>query len=205
MNAWNGTFYSLFVWITRFAYLQLLWLLFMLAGGIIFGFYPSTNAMFAIVRDWLRGKTDEPLFRSFASYFKREFWKSNRLGFIITAFVLLIVLDFVYFQMTGNTQLSWTKVPLFAFMLLFLLFLLYLFPSFAHFDLSVRQLLKQTLLIMLVKPFHSMLMLLSFFCLFLLMYFVPALGFIFGGSSYTFITMSISLHAFNSLQRENGE
>ena len=93
MNLFSGALYRIMVWITRLAYLHLLWILFTLAGAVIFGLFPSTTAMFAIVRDWLNGKTDRNLFSIFWIYFKAEFWKSNRLGLVVIGLLLLISLD----------------------------------------------------------------------------------------------------------------
>jgi uncharacterized membrane protein YesL len=200
MNTLNSAIYSIFEWITRFAYINILWVLFTLVGGILFGFFPSTVAMFAIVRDWLRGNTEEPVFSAFLTYFKKEFWKSNRLGIVIVATSFLIGLDFWYIQADFREPFTWTHIPLFAFMLLFLFFSFYLLPAFVHFDLSVRQLIKQAFLIMLIHPLHTLLILLCLGSLFLIMSRVPALAFIFGGSAYAFITTWISLHAFKRIQ-----
>jgi uncharacterized membrane protein YesL len=200
MNTLNSAIYTIFEWITRFAFINILWVLFTLAGGILFGFFPSTVAMFAIVRNWLRGNTEEPVFSTFLTYFKREFWKSNRLGIVIIAIALLIGIDIWYIQMDLRELFTWTHIPLFAFMLLFLFFSFYLLPAFVHFDLSVRQLIKQAFLIMLIHPLHTLLMLLCLGSLFFIMYRVPALAFIFGGSAYAFITTWLSLHAFTRIQ-----
>ncbi|WP_170008525.1 YesL family protein [Bacillus fonticola] len=202
MNTVTSVIYSILEWITRFAYINVLWILFSLAGGIIFGFFPSTISMFSIMRDWLRGNTEAPLFNTFCRYFKKEFWKSNRLGLFIMAIVLLIGLDLWYIQISLNELLSWTYTPLFAFMVLFLIFLFYLFPSFVHFDLKVTQIIKNALFIMLISPLHTLLVILCLGSLYVVMTLVPALVFIFGGSSYAFVTMWLSLDAFNKIQRK---
>jgi uncharacterized membrane protein YesL len=112
----------------------------------------------------------------------------------------LIGLDFWYIQADFREPFTWTHIPLFAFMLLFLFFSFYLLPAFVHFDLSVRRLIKQAFLIMLIHPLHTLLILLCLGSLFLIMSRVPALAFIFGGSAYAFITTWISLHAFKRIQ-----
>ncbi len=202
MNNTRNALYSIMEWITRFAYINVLWILFSLVGGIILGFFPSTIAMFAIVRDWLRGNTDLPVFKTFWGYFKKEFWKSNRLGLVIMAIVLLIGIDIWYIQINLNNLFTWISIPLFAFMLLFLIFLFYIFPSFVHYDLKIVQLIKNALLIMLINPLHTFLIVLCLGSLYFVMNFLPALAFIFGGSSYAFITMWVCLHAFNKVQRK---
>ena len=69
MNPTSGFIYNVLEWITRFAYLNLLWILFSLAGGVIFGFFPATIAMFAIAREWLKGNRNTNF---------NTFWKHYR-------------------------------------------------------------------------------------------------------------------------------
>lgn len=202
MNTTSSVIYSILEWITRFAYVNLLWILFSLLGVIIVGFFPSTIAMFAIVRDWIRGDTEKPVFKTFWNYFKAEFWKSNRLGILLMVIVCIIGIDLWYIQINLNELLTWTYTPLFAFMVLFLLFLFYIFPAFVHYDLKLLQLIKNAFLIMLINPIHTILIVLCLGSLYFVMHAVPALAFIFGGSSYAFITMWLCLHAFNKIQRK---
>ncbi|WP_019152699.1 YesL family protein [Robertmurraya massiliosenegalensis] len=203
MNQISSIIYRTFEWITRFAYLQLLWAVFTLAGGILFGLIPSTVAVYAIIRSWLRGNTDIPLFSSFWNYYKNDFLKSNKLGILIYLIFLLIGLDFIYLQEIDQSIVTWMHAPLFAFMLLSMLFVFYLFPAFVHFDLNNHSIVKHAFFIMLIHPFHSLLMVLSLASLFIIIYYFPAIGLIFGVSSIAYITMWLALHAFNKVQKKN--
>jgi len=202
MNATSSFIYNVVEWITRFAYLNLLWILFTLLGGVIFGFFPSTISMFAIVREWLKGETDKPLFSTFWKYYREELLKSNLLGIIVTLIVAIIALDILYIQSTNNDLLTWTYLPLFAFMLLFIMFLFYLFPSFVHFNLKLGQVFKNSFFIMLINPITTLLIFLSLLPFFYLISLLPAIGFIFGGSVYAFISMRFSLHAFQKVSEK---
>ncbi|SES93826.1 Uncharacterized membrane protein YesL [Oceanobacillus limi] len=202
MNHAGTGLYRILEWITRFAYMNLLWIFFTLVGGIVLGFYPSTLAMFAIVRDWLRGKADFPIFPTFWNYYKREFIKANQLGIFISLLFLLVGLDLYYIYSNMDHILSWTSIPLFAFMVLFLLFLFFIFPSFVHYDVKISKLIKNTFLIMLISPIYSFLMILSLIVVYFIMNALPALFFLFGGITYAFITMWLSLHAFDAIQQK---
>ncbi|MCF3942914.1 YesL family protein [Oceanobacillus alkalisoli] len=194
--------YNILEWITKFAYVNLLWVVFTLAGGVILGFYPSTTSMFAMVRDWLRGKSDLPVLKTFWYYYKRDFLKSNLLGLFLNVLFLLVAIDIYYIQSNINEQLTWTYIPLFAFMLIFILFLFYIFPSFTHYDLRTIPLIKNAFLIMIISPLYSFLMVLCFVSLFFIMRAIPALFFIFGGTTYAFITSWLCLHAFKNIERK---
>ncbi|MGI2329230.1 YesL family protein [Planococcus sp. YIM B11945] len=197
MNAASSFIYNILEWITRFAYLNLLWIIFTLFGGVVLGFFPSTTAMYAVARQWLKGETDLPLFQMFWGYYRQEFWKSNLLGVFVTLITALIAADILFIQSNSNDLLSWTYAPLFAFMLLFALFLFYLFPSFVHYDVNVRSVIKNSFLLMLINPLNNLLILLTLVPLYYFMSLVPPLVVIFGGSVYAFLTMRFALHAFN--------
>lgn len=203
MNSTTSVIYGILEWITKFAYVNLLWIIFTLAGGIILGFYPSTIAMFTMVRDWLRGKTDLPVLKTFWKYYKRDFLKSNILGIFLNILLVFIIIDIYYIQINSNEQLTWSYIPLFGFMIIVALFLFYLFPSFVHFDLKIGQLMKNAFLIMMVSPIQSFLIVISLISVFLIMRAIPALFFIFGATTYAFITTWLGLHAFNRIQRKH--
>lgn len=202
MNSTSSFIYNVVEWITKFAYLNILWIFFTLLGGVIFGFFPSTISMFAIVREWLKGETDIPLFSSFWKYYKDEFIKANFLGVIVTTITTVIVLDIFYIQSTNSELVNWTYWPLFAFMLLFIMFLFYLFPSFVHFNLKLRLVIKNSFFIMLINPITTFLIFLSLLPFFYLVSLLPAIGFLFGGSAYAFISMKFSLHAFQKVSEK---
>ncbi|RKQ32490.1 YesL family protein [Oceanobacillus halophilus] len=201
MNSTTSAIYNILEWITKFAYVNLLWVIFTLLGGVILGFYPSTIAMFAMVRDWLRGTTDLPVLKTFWKYYKRDFLKSNLLGLFLNIILAFIAIDIYYIQINMNEQLTWTYIPLFAFMLMVALFLFYLFPSYAHFDLKVGPLMKNAFLIMLISPIQSFLIIISLVSVVFIMRAIPALFFIFGGTTYAFITTWLALHAFNKVEQ----
>lgn len=202
MNTLSSSIYLVLEWITRFAYLNFLWVVFSLLGGILFGFYPATTSMFAICREWLKGNTDLPVFKSFWEFYKKDFLKSNLLGIFISVILLFIVLDIFYIQASPNEQLDWTYIPLFAFMLLFTFFLFYLFPAFAHYDIKVPSVIKNAFLLMLVNPPATAVIVLCLVPLFFIMRQFPALAFIFGGSLYAFITTWMAMYAIGRTHKK---
>src|SRR5690625_5498772 len=135
--------------------------------------------MFTMVRDWLRGNSDFAVINTVCEYYKLHFLKSNLLGVFLNILFGLIAIDIYYIQINMNEQLTWTKIPLFAFMLIVALFLFYIFPSFVHFDLKVVTLIKNAFLIMIVSPIQSFLMIICLVSVFFIMQAIPALFFIF--------------------------
>ncbi|MTW84444.1 DUF624 domain-containing protein [Virgibacillus dakarensis] len=203
MNKTSGAIYTGLEWITRFAYANLLWILFSLMGGIVLGFFPSATAMFSVIRQWIKGNTDIPVTKSFWEFYKADFWKSNRLGLFMVVILAFIGIDIFYIKV--HFAVDWTLIPLFAFMLIFILFSFYIFPAFVHFDINVSHVLKNALLVMLISPLNTVLIVISLVSIYFIMRMVPALAFIFGGSIYAFITMLFSYHAFKRVEKRSKE
>ncbi|WP_146816533.1 YesL family protein [Alkalibacillus haloalkaliphilus] len=194
--------YSALEWVTRFAYIQLLWITFTIFGAVILGLFPATIAMFSVIRQWLKGQTDLPILNTFLKYYKEEFWKSNRIGFFIycIAFIFLFNIFFLYTNI--GEILTWTSVPLIAGVFIFLLFLFYLFPTYVHFHIKGFQVLKYSFFTMLISPLQSFLIVVSLASFYFLTYLLPALFFIFGASFYAFITVHFAIQAFNKFDKQ---
>lgn len=60
------------VWVMRLAYLNLLWLLFTLAGLGVAGLMPATAAMFTVTREWVKGNPDASVFSVFLRAYKEK-------------------------------------------------------------------------------------------------------------------------------------
>ncbi|MED1602752.1 YesL family protein [Alkalihalophilus marmarensis] len=194
--------YSIFEWITRFAYINLLWILFTLAGGIILGLFPATVAMFSLVRQWLTGNSDQPVFSSFWQYYKNEFLKSNRLGIVVYLLSAVFLFNLFFLQANIGELFIWTSAPLLAGLLLFVIWLFYLFPTYVHYNLKVSQLFKNSFLTMLVSPLHTLIIFISLGASYFIYTVIPALGLVFGASFYSFITLWIVMHAFSRIQQK---
>lgn len=205
MNRIGNALYKATEWITKCALLQVYWIIFTLSGLIILGFYPATIASFAIIRQWIKGNTDIPLFKNFLIYFRREFLKANLFGLILNIFIALLCLDIFYIYLNQASGFEWINIPLFAYILLFTLFTFYLFPVYVHYDQIILKQFTSAFSIMLVSPWHTLLMLITFSSASVIIYILPAVGFIFGISIYGFITTWFAMHAFLNIQKKHLE
>ena len=165
--------YGVTEWITRFAVINLLWILFNLPVALIiinaiyvqqqgalffiivllaiiapFIFFPATTAMFASVRDWVLQKEDRSLIRSYWKYYKENYRRSVVGGIILTLIWVIWGVDYYYFS-TVNVIL------MFAFIImgvLLFVFTINFFSVLAHYELNIRSLLKTTLIITVGSP-----------------------------------------------------
>jgi uncharacterized membrane protein YesL len=159
----NGTksvnrIYSATEWIAKFAYINLLWIGFSLVGLIVLGFFPATISLFAVIRKWIMGEGDIPIFRTFWTTYKSEFLRSNGLGLLVAVVSGLIVLDLVFMKNLGNGFTNAIQFPLYMFMFAVVMTMFYLFPVYVHYELKLIQMIKNSFFIMLINPLENLVM-----------------------------------------------
>ena len=203
----NGTnsvnrIYSATEWIARFAYINLLWIGFSLAGLVFLGFFPATISMFAVIRKWIMGERDIPIFRTFWTTYKSEFLRGNGLGLIVAVVGGLIVLDLVYMKNFENGLMNSIQIPLYMFMFAVVMTIFYLFPVYVHYELKLMQVIKNSFLIMIINPLENLAMIAGIAALLFVVNYIPGLGFFFGGSLCAAIIMASGYLAFNKVDKK---
>jgi uncharacterized membrane protein YesL len=127
---------------TDFFLLNLLWLVACLPVVTIF---PSTAAMFGVVRDWVCGK-EGSLTRTFITRFRENFGQSLLVGAIWTVFGVALFLDFLV-----ASQLSFVAEVILKSLLLLVSSLyafasVFLFPVMVHYETDWKTVIKNSLL-----------------------------------------------------------
>ena len=191
-----GGFYAISEWILRFMYINFLWVLFFIPGIFIFGFFPSTAALFAVVRKWVSGETDVPVFKTFWQAYKRDFVKSNILGWIMGILGYVLYIDLQLIQSSTNSMVQMIFYPLLLIIIIYVLLVLYVFPVFAHFDISIFQVIKHAFIIMIISPLQSIIIIAGGIAIYYIMVRFPVLILIFGISFFAYVVMWSADKAF---------
>lgn len=195
--------YALTEWITKFAYVNILWIGFSLLGLVVLGVFPATVAMFSIIRKWLLGE-DIPIFKTFWNTYKIEFLKSNGLGVVLVVLAGIVYLDLYFMKINANYLFSLAHIPLYLLILFIILTVLYLFPVYVHYNVRFIQMFKNAFLIMLINPFNNLFMLLGIVASFFVIKFLPGIVFFFGGSMIAGIIMANCYAAFKKIESKKG-
>ncbi|RCW76742.1 YesL family protein [Saliterribacillus persicus] len=146
-GVWGG-FYRLSLWVTRFAWLNILWLSFTLLGLIFFGLMPATIAMFTVTRKWVQKEVDIPIFQTFFKAFKSNFIRSNLFGIVIFIFGYILSINLKYTGLMNESNLYPLLLGLFVIAaFLYVMLILYIGPVFVHFELSFWQYIKYAIMI----------------------------------------------------------
>ena len=198
-----GGFYRLLEWISRLAFLNLLWISFTLFGLVIFGFFPATIAIFAVARKWIQGNDDISMFQTFWNAYKREFVKSNLLGLIITAISWVLYIDFQFVLNSTNQFVSVLIVPLFIIILIFIAMVFYIIPMFVHYDMKISQVIKNSFFVMIMNPLSTFYLLIGSFGILFALSFAPPICILYSGNLLALFIMKPAMNAFEKVDRKS--
>ncbi|RXS90458.1 YesL family protein [Geobacillus sp. PK12] len=199
----DGKLYRICEWISRLAYINILWILFTIIGFVLLGFAPATVALFTIVRKWLLFHDDDvPIFKTFIQTYKSEFWRANRIGLLLMAMAYVFSIDVLYI---GHLPAVW-RFPFIAILPLVLIFytvaLLYVFPLYVHYELRFWQYIKYAFLIGMVNPFRTIGVMISIGALLIALVYIPGLIPFFGISLLALIVMGNALQVFRKTEEK---
>src|SRR5690625_2099496 len=131
-----STLYQLCKWITHFAYLNLLWVVFTFVGGVVFGLFPSTVTLFTIARKNTMGASDFPVFRTLLETFRNEFIRANGLGWLVLLMGVIWYFDLNFFRQFEGLFFIVMDYFMVVVGLIYLILLLYILPVYVHYDLK---------------------------------------------------------------------
>lgn len=197
LTGWRGTIYRYFDLALKLAYLNILWGVGIVIGAGVAGFFPSSVAMFSVLRKWMQGDDiDINIFSHFKDEYRKEFINANLYGYAWTILGLVIYVDLLFFR--GISTLWGLLISFFFFILgcIYIVALLYALPIYVHYKLNFKQYFKNCLLIVLSNPLYSVMMVLGFYFPYYFMIKIPGLLPFFGGSLICFILMTISSKVF---------
>lgn len=212
LKGFIGALYKLGDWVIRLVYVNILWVLFIGVGGIVLGIMPSTTALFSVMRKWMKGETDLPIFKTYWRSFKKDFKKANLLGLVLGVISLILYVDYRVILISPGATFQILALVLMVILFLFSLMCLYLFPVFASYEMKLFQYFKFSFLFAFASPLSTIIMLVGLFFTGILLTMVPGLIIFFGASATAFIIMASANRAFgkikykiekNHIQQEN--
>ncbi|MBM7551560.1 YesL family protein [Thalassobacillus pellis] len=147
-----GKIYQIADWITKLAYVNVLWLLFSLLGLIVFGVAPASVALFTVIRKWRLKDTDASIFSTFAATFRKEYLRANKLGFVIGVAGLVLFVDYKYVAGLEGVAYFGSMVMLMIVTVIYLITVMYVLPVYVHFELKFFQYFKHAFVIGVANP-----------------------------------------------------
>jgi uncharacterized membrane protein YesL len=108
--------------------------------------FPSTAAMFGVVRDWVR-KKEGSLTRTFITRFRENLGQSLLVGAVLTVFGVALFLDFVVANQLSYWAEIISKSVLVLVSTVYAFGSVYLFPVMVHYETDWKTVIKNSLLI----------------------------------------------------------
>jgi len=202
MLNYDGKLVSIMSWITRFFYIQLLWIGFSLFGLVIGGLFPATFTLFGISRKWIREGANFPIFQTYLKMFKGMFIKANILGWFMVLFAFSLYFYYSWFIDEDTLFATLFLGVIFVLLILYLFIVLFLIPVFVHFDVSVLNVIKYAFITSISKPLYVIGMLFILIVNWFFWQFLTIIFLCIGISSMIFMLMLMAHTAFVSMAEE---
>jgi uncharacterized membrane protein YesL len=196
MKFLESRLYSVLVFISNIFLLNVLWLIFCIPVITIF---PATAAMFGVVRQWMVNK-EYRVFQPFFELFKANFKQSLIIGIVWVLLAGFLYLDYtISFKMGFMQNIILPVVYILGFITIFIS--VFLFPTLVHYQLTSRQIVKNSMLFSLSYIPITLLNCIVIALSAVLIYVFPlSIVFIFSLSSY--IIYCLCQFAFNKVDRQ---
>ena len=156
MPGWTGYLQTLFTAIAWCAWLNALWLVFTLLGGVVFGIGPATVAACVVARRRMRGESIQ--FGDFATEWRREFLRGSIVVLPVVGVITLLFTNYMYFSALGP-QAGGPRLVTLAALVLALGAGSYVAPMYAHYHLRLYQYLPRAMRFALGRPLSTFILL----------------------------------------------
>lgn len=153
----DGMLISFCEWIYRFLILNFLWVAFTVMGGVVLGIMPATVTTFYILRKWVQGELDIPIFKTFKDVYIKEFKNANKCGLFFAAVFMFLAADLnILYKMEA---LYSTALYILVMAVLFFVSVafIYFFPTYVHFELGIKDYIKNSFILALTSPMQTVL------------------------------------------------
>jgi uncharacterized membrane protein YesL len=117
-----------------------------------FTLFPAISALFAVVRKWVMGDTDIPIFKTFFKGYKENYKQSMIGGFFYTLLFVVMWVDYQVYMTLDNLQLVGGVMLLLLVILFVSLF--NFFSMVVHYHMGIFMILKNAVLLTVIRPFR---------------------------------------------------
>lgn len=119
-----------------------------------FTFFPATAALFTVVRKWVMGDVDVPIFKTYFKGYKENYKQSMIGGIFYTLLFVVIAVDYtVYMKKLENMQLI--GVIMLVFLIVLFVSMFNFFSMVSHYHMKTSLMLKNAVLLTLIRPFRA--------------------------------------------------
>ncbi|CDQ20132.1 Uncharacterized membrane protein YesL [Halobacillus karajensis] len=138
-------------WMTRLAGLNALFLIGMLAGGVLFGLFPSIAATLSLTKKWFNGHVTVPLWQTYWQLYKQEWKTANLIGVLISMTGGILYINYLLLKSMDGSIFFLVPFAFIALVFLYGLVILWVFPLMVYYKGSLQQHIKNAFILGLTK------------------------------------------------------
>lgn len=198
----GGPIYNFCQAFMMIAYLNFLWILFTLMGGIFLGIHPATVALFLCLKKWKTSTIEKITFRTFKRYFLKEFKQANLLGIFLNGLVVLSFYNGFLLYINKDSVQPFLVITYMISLLLFVVILLYIYPIYALFRKRIIQTISLSIIIGLSHPFSTLFLMITQILLGIVIYGTSGLPLFFGVSALAYATFFFTFKIYENMREK---
>lgn len=142
-------------WIVRIVMSSLLLLLFTCAGAGIFGIMPALTGLFAVTREWSRGRCDVKIAPLYWKAFRNNFVEANIIGAIYFGVACVLAVDINDLVHRHSFMGHVALIPSFFVVFVCLTNFIYIFPVINHYKGSAIQHMRMAAALVVARPLST--------------------------------------------------
>ncbi|MFC6315376.1 YesL family protein [Lapidilactobacillus achengensis] len=136
--------------------LNVLWIIYVLRGGVIFGVIPSTLALCSCLRNEIRHNNSDKLSVEYKIEYNKVFKESLSLLVPFAGIVLLLLFEEALLNGIGTTSLV-LEILIKVFRAIIVMTVVFFFPTYVHFELHGIKIFLQPFLLLFICPVQVLL------------------------------------------------
>jgi len=185
-------------WAFKLFYLNLLWLMFSLLGLGLLGVFPATVSVYTLLRNvMVKSNKNKKLFKTFWMTYKKEFVKSNVLGYTFIVFGSILYIDLKILQQLNASVLNQSIMVFISILIMLIIVIfIYLFPIYVHYNMRLIDYIKHSFILAIGRPLNTIIILLGLSIILLVYMKVPGLIPAFGIILPSTLIMKIASNSF---------
>ncbi|MEV4578963.1 DUF624 domain-containing protein [Nonomuraea jabiensis] len=174
--------------------LNLMWIVFTLAGGVIGGLGPATVAAYTLARRRARNESFHG-WAEFWTVYRREFVRASLLVLPVAALATVLVGNYLYFAVQGPGSGA-LRIVTFAALLVLAAVGTYIGPLYAHYELPLWGYIPKASLLALTRPASTVLLLFALWAIAYVTATVPVLAPLISVGAWIYLNTWLCLRFF---------
>ena len=189
-------------WIIKIFWLHVLMVGFSLLGLVVAGIAPAIVASLSVTKKWLE-QEDISIAKEFKDVYFREFFQSNRLGWLMGLIGFVLYLNYTVMIQMGE-QLSVVVVFAYYFLIfVYMTVLAWIFPLYVHTKERLGTLIKHAFIMGVTFLPRTLGIFVGVFIILYISLSIPTMLLFFTGSLLALFIMFITCHAFQKVPFQN--